>query len=95
MLYTNVHMETNNEGSEPTTPTTLLNTEMIEVLEALEAQIKKQNSLKYVLIRGMVYGLGTVVGATILVALFGGIIATTISSLTGEEISTQSFEQKI
>ena len=67
---------------------------LIEVLETLETQIKQQNSLKYALLRGMVYGLGTVIGASVLVAIFGGIIAATISSLTGEPV-TDLIEQKL
>jgi len=51
---------------------------LIEVLEELDSHIKIQNSLRRTFIKGLIYGLGTVVGATVLVALFGGIIATTI-----------------
>jgi hypothetical protein len=50
---------------------------LIEVLEKLEERIKRQNSLKYALARGMVYGVGTVIGASVLVAVFGGILAST------------------
>jgi hypothetical protein len=59
---------------------------LIEVLQTLETHIKRQNSLKYALLKGMMYGFGTVIGATVLVALFGGIIATTINSFTDEPI---------
>lgn len=55
----------------------LQTTRLIEVLKNLEGHIRRQNSLRYALIRGMIYGLGTVIGATLLVALFGGIIAST------------------
>jgi len=54
---------------------------LINVLYSLEAQIKKQTSLRFAFLRGAVYGLGTVVGATLLLALFGGILAATIDSL--------------
>ncbi len=54
---------------------------LINVLYSLEVQIKKQTSLRFAFLRGAVYGLGTVVGATLLLALFGGILAATIDSL--------------
>ena len=66
---------------------------LVSVLKSLESEIKKQNSLKHALFRGMIYGLGTVIGATVLVALFGGILATTLSSLTGSTITPQEIEQ--
>jgi len=47
---------------------------LVEVLESLERNIEKQNSFKYALLRGMVYGLGTVIGATVLVTILAGII---------------------
>lgn len=47
---------------------------LVDVLETLERQIEKQNSLKYALLRGMVYGLGTVIGASVLVTVLAGII---------------------
>jgi len=59
---------------------------LIEVLENLEAQIEKQNSLKSTFIKGAIYGLGTVVGATVLVALFGGVIASAISVFTDQSV---------
>ena len=48
---------------------------LIEVLESLEKHIKRQNSLKHALVKGMIYGLGTVIGATILVAILGGLLS--------------------
>ncbi len=71
---------------------------LISVLYALEEEMQKQNSLKHAFLRGLIYGLGTVIGATILLALFGSIIATTINSigsipylgeLIKDEVSTQ------
>jgi hypothetical protein len=59
---------------------------LIEVLENLEAQIEKQNSLKSTFIKGAIYGLGTVVGATVLVALFGGVIASTLRIFTDHSV---------
>lgn len=55
---------------------------LITVLYSLEEQIGRQTSLRFAFLRGAVYGLGTVIGATLLLALFGGILAATISSLS-------------
>lgn len=65
-------------------------TQLIEVLTSLEAEIKKQTSLRFTLFKGIVYGLGTVIGATVLVALFGGIIATTLNTFTNTDITEES-----
>lgn len=54
---------------------------LITVLHTLEREIEKQNSFKYAFLRGALYGLGTVIGATILLAFFGGVIAMTVDSL--------------
>ena len=75
--------EPHNSFTNPTPQTARL----IEVLEKLEADIKKQNSLKYALLRGMIYGLGTVIGATVLVALVGGIWAATIGKVVSVDIT--------
>ncbi len=61
---------------------------LIDVLENLEAQIEKQNSLRTTFIKGAIYGLGTVIGATLLVAIFGGLIANTIGLFTDEPLFT-------
>lgn len=55
---------------------------LITVLYSLEEQIGRQTSLKFAFLRGTVYGFGTVIGATLLLALFGGILAATIDSLS-------------
>ena len=65
---------------------------LIKVLEKLEQQIIKQNSLRNAFIKGIVYGLGTVFGASILVALFGGFIANTINIFTDEPVLNESLE---
>lgn len=62
---------------------------LLAVLHVLEERIKKQNSFRNAFFKGLVYGLGTVIGATVLVALFGGIIAATLQTLTGEEINAE------
>jgi len=63
---------------------------LITVLESLEGQVKTQNSMRNAFLKGIVYGLGTVIGATILVALFGGILAEAINLLTEEPGLTES-----
>jgi type II secretory pathway component PulF len=89
LLYNIEHME----NETPQVSTSLQTGRLIEVLETLETHIKRQNSLKYALLKGMMYGLGTVIGATVLVALFGGIIATTINSFTEEPIVSKTLRQ--
>jgi hypothetical protein len=66
-------------------------TRLIEVLQTLETHIQRQNSLKYAFLRGMIYGFGTVIGATVLVALFGGVIVAVVNTLTDEPISESTF----
>lgn len=91
LLYTTVHMETNNEDQQSNTaPQT---TRLIEVLQELETHIKRQNSLKYALLKGMIYGLGTVLGATVLVALLGAIIRITLGPLGYESVLTKMLGQ--
>jgi hypothetical protein len=75
-----MNTESHNSFKNPTPQTTRL----IEVLEVLERQMKKQNSLRYAFYKGVLYGFGTVVGATILVALFGGVIASTLNIIAGD-----------
>lgn len=75
-----MNKESHNSFQNPTPQTTRL----IEVLEVLEKDIRKQNSLRYAFYKGVLYGLGTVVGATILVALFGGMIASTINAIDSD-----------
>jgi len=77
------------QGTERTDSVSIQEERLVTVLHSLEAQIERQNSLKYTLVRGMVYGLGTVIGATVLVAIFGGILAGFINSVTGQEIISQ------
>lgn len=65
---------------------------LIEVLETIENDIRKQNSLKFTFLRGALYGLGTVIGASVLVALFGGLIATAINHFSGDQILTETLD---
>lgn len=79
----------NAHNSSETTRTTEQTDKLLEVLHTLETRIKRQNSYKNAFLKGIVYGLGTVIGATVLVALFGGVIATTLQTLTGEDLSAE------
>lgn len=54
---------------------------LITVLGELEDEVEKQNSWKHEFVRGTLYGLGTVIGATVLLALVGSILALTTKSL--------------
>jgi Domain of unknown function (DUF5665) len=54
---------------------------LIQVLVAVEHQIARQTSLRQSFLRGALYGLGTVIGATILIAILGGAIVSTIESI--------------
>lgn len=67
-------MDTEQEQTVTENDSTPQNTRLIAVLERLELNIKQQNSFKLVFVRGMIYGLGTVIGATVLVALLGGLL---------------------
>ena len=80
-------MEPENEIDRPTTGEQT--NRLLEVLLTLEQQIKKQNSYKYAFLKGVVYGFGTVIGATVLVALFGGVLAATLETITGADIPTE------
>lgn len=54
---------------------------LITVLSELEDEVEKQNSLPHVFLRGALYGLGTVIGATFLLALLASAIAVAIDQL--------------
>lgn len=75
-------------------PETLNRERLLHVLQSLEEHIKKQTSLRFAFLRGAVYGLGTVIGATLLLALFGGILATAISSLGGLPLIGEYIDQQ-
>lgn len=57
------------------------NERLISVLQVVEKEIKRQNSLKLSLLRGALYGLGTVIGATVLIAILGWFITQTVGTL--------------
>lgn len=42
---------------------------LLTVLKSLEHYTKKQISLKFIFLKGVVYGLGTVIGATVLISV--------------------------
>lgn len=80
-------------NEETTTESTLPETQeerLVTVLYSLESQIQRQNSLKFTLLKGVVYGLGTVIGASVLVALFGGVLASFLSSIVGDSITAET-----
>lgn len=54
---------------------------LITVLGELEDEVEKQNSWKHVFVRGALYGLGTVIGATLLLAVLGSMIALAVETL--------------
>lgn len=60
--------------------------QLITVLRSLEEQGEKQLSLKRIFMRGVIYGLGTVIGATVLLS----IVSYLMLALFGEQ-----FEDKL
>jgi len=42
---------------------------LIQILGGLETLTKKQVSVKFIFLKGVVYGLGTVIGATVLISV--------------------------
>jgi len=42
---------------------------LVEVLESLEKLTKRQTSIKFIFLKGTIYGLGTVIGATLLISI--------------------------
>ena len=59
---------------------------LIEALTELEEEVEKQNSLSYKFISGALYGLGTVIGATVLLAIFGSVVAVIVRMFGIEHI---------
>lgn len=53
---------------------------LITVLHELEEEVEKQNSWQLVFMRGALYGLGTVIGATILIAILGSVFAIAVDT---------------
>jgi hypothetical protein len=59
---------------------------LITVLGELEDEVEKQNSYSHIFVRGALYGLGTVIGATLLLALLGSAAAMVIRTLGIENV---------
>lgn len=70
------------------------NERLIAVMHVVEEQIKIQNSLKLSLLRGALYGLGTVIGATVLIAVLGWFLANTVGSLDNFPFISEVIDQK-
>ncbi len=49
--------------------------QLISVLNELEHEVEKQNSWRLVFLRGTIHGLGTVIGATVLIAIIASVLA--------------------
>lgn len=54
---------------------------LTEVLTSLEKRIEKLASLRFAFVRGLIYGIGTVIGATVLIALLGWLFMNTFGQL--------------
>lgn len=55
--------------------------ELNKNLEELNKRIEKQNSLKFIILRGIVYGVSTVIGASIVAGIVISILSATIDSV--------------
>lgn len=73
-------------------PTPTEQPHLLTVLQSLNTHIERQNSLKYAFVRGMVYGLGTVVGATVLVAILGSVIVGVLDTFTEVPLSNDALQ---
>ena len=62
---------------------------LISVLQDLRSMLKRQSSLRFALLRGMVYGLGTVIGATVLIAILGWVTGITWDGSNIEQVRDQ------
>lgn len=58
---------------------------LITVLGELEDEVEKQNSWRQVFLRGALHGLGTVIGATVLLAILGSILAVALKTFGLED----------
>ena len=59
---------------------------LITVLGELEDEVEKQNSFRHIFLRGALQGLGTVIGATVLLTLLVSIIALLVDTFGLEDI---------
>ncbi|NCN11950.1 hypothetical protein GW937_01355 [Candidatus Kaiserbacteria bacterium] len=65
---------------------------LIEILKDLDTNIKKQNSLKYAFLKGIFYGLGTMISATVLVALLGGVIVKVLNTFSDTPLNSEDLQ---
>lgn len=59
---------------------------LITVLNDLEEEVEKQNSFKWVFLRGTLQGLGIVIGSTVLITLLVSVIALFVDTFGLEDI---------
>jgi len=85
MLYY-THMEQEKIVTPPEPP------RLIEILKDLDTNIKKQNSLKYAFLKGIFYGLGTMISATVLVALLGGVIVKVLNTFSDTPLNSEDLQ---
>ena len=64
---------------------------LIKVLGDLEDLTKRQVSLKFIFVRGIIYGLGTVIGATVLIS----ILSYSVVQIFGVEVIDTNAVQKL
>jgi len=64
-----------------------------DVLVSLRSLIKKQVSLKFAFARGLIYGLGTVIGATVLIALITWLLGIFIQDVSGTPLIGPALEE--
>lgn len=67
--------------------------ELLEVLTDLRAQLRRETSFRYIFARGVIYGLGTVIGATILIAILSGILGAFFTNPTDAPLIGPALER--
>lgn len=74
---------------------------LITVLNDLEEEVEKQNSFKWVFLRGTLHGLGIVIGSTVLITVLVSVIALFVDTFGLEDIPfvgdflEQNMDQKL
>jgi hypothetical protein len=71
------------------------NEKIYSILNQIDRNLKRQISLKRIFIQGMVRGLGTALGATVILAIFTTIILKTASTLDIEMILQYFFNDAV
>jgi len=64
-----------------------------DVLVDLRSLIKKQTSLKFAFVRGILYGLGTVIGATVLLAIISWFLSAFVPNVAESPIIAPALEE--